>query len=82
MGVVYLPDVLIRKVPEEILNKLKDRAKSKNTSLQKEILSVLEEAANYDINETVRVSENIRKKLSSEKFFSNSVDLIREDRER
>ncbi|WP_422879836.1 FitA-like ribbon-helix-helix domain-containing protein [Neomoorella humiferrea] len=78
-----LPDVLIRNVSKEVLATLKQRAAAKGRSLQVELHKILEEAAGENDLDGVKMAADIRKKLLARgKSYSDSVELIREDRER
>ncbi|MGB9858610.1 MAG: FitA-like ribbon-helix-helix domain-containing protein [Moorellaceae bacterium] len=78
-----LPDVLIRNVPKEVLTILKQRAAAKGRTLQMELHKILEEAAKEKSLDGIKLAAEIRKQLQVKgKSYSDSVDLIREDRER
>ncbi len=76
-----MPDVLIRGVPEKVLDNLKKRAKLRGRSLQQELRIALEEMSeSADIFE--QVSE-IRERIARyAPMQSDSTKLIREDRDR
>lgn len=78
-----MPDVLIRNIDKETLDKLKERAKSNNRSLQEELKDLLEGYAKPDIEETRnRVNEILTKYKASGKSFPDSGDELSEDRDR
>ncbi|GFN23681.1 MAG: Arc family DNA-binding protein [Thermoanaerobacteraceae bacterium] len=78
-----MPDVLIRNVSREVLATLKQRAAAKGRSLQAELHKILEEAAGEKGLDGTKLAAEIRKQLQAKgKGYSDSVDLIREDRER
>lgn len=78
-----MPDVLIRNIDKETLDKLKERAKSNNRSLQEELKDLLESYAKPDIEETRnRVNEILTKYKASGKSFPDSGDELSEDRDR
>lgn len=78
-----MPDVLIRDVSSETLTRLKKQAEAHRRSLQQELLTILEQAATVSLAETLTHARRIRKQLAATgRRFSNSVELIREDRGR
>ncbi len=79
-----MPDVLVRHVPQETLDALRERAKRNRRSLQQEILTALEAIAEESQPRNAsEVAAAIRAKLSEGgRQFSDSVELVREDRER
>lgn len=78
-----MADVLIRNIDKNTLNKLKERAKSNNRSLQEELKELVEFHAKPDIEETRnRVNDILVKYKASDKSFPDSGDELSEDRER
>ncbi|WP_406678073.1 FitA-like ribbon-helix-helix domain-containing protein [Neomoorella carbonis] len=78
-----MPDILIRNVSREVLSTLKQRAAANGRSLQMELHKILEEAAGEKSLDGIKLAAEIRKQLQAKmKNYSDSVDLIREDRER
>jgi plasmid stability protein len=78
-----MPGILIRDIPEELLNRLKMRARTNSRSLQQELKIVLAEAVNYDGEKGIKLAAKIRRELEARKVpYSDSAELIREDRER
>lgn len=75
-----MPDILVRGVKPETLERLKIRAKQHGRSLQSEAKIVLENAAGASIDEVVQAGRAWRKKLG--RRFDDSAELIRQDRER
>ncbi len=76
--------ILVRNMDEEVIERLKKRAKQDGRSLQTEVKLILEQAANaptVDMAEARALVESIRKKFKGRKF-PDSVELIREDRDR
>jgi plasmid stability protein len=71
-------------VPDETLARLKRRAAQNRRSLQQELLSVVESAArSTDHRSGAEVADRIRWRLEGRgRVFSDSSDLIREDRGR
>lgn len=77
-----MPDVLNRNIDEQTLNNLKKRAESNNRSLQVELKSILESYGKVEFEHTKKmIRESIEKYKAEGRVFSDSVDLIREDRD-
>jgi len=76
-----MPDILIRGLDEETLQRLKDRAKRNGRSLQGEARLVLEHAAGVRSDEVRNLLAKWSERFSG-RDFSSSVDLLREDRDR
>ena len=78
-----MPNLLIRDVPEEVLNRLKIMAKSHNRSLQQELRVFLENTVIQSSPEIFQKMAEIRKKLRRKSIqFTDSSRLLREDRAR
>lgn len=79
-----MPDVLVRNVPQSILDALKRRAARHRRSLQQEMRDILDTAAREAVRpDPAGVAEAIRAKLAQRgRTYSDSVPLIREDRDR
>jgi plasmid stability protein len=75
-----MPNVLVRDLDAEVLKQLKAAAKANGRSLQAEIHDVLRRAGTRNVAETRRLSARWLKRLSRSRH-SNSVELIREDRD-
>lgn len=78
-----MAQVLVRNLSLKTIDALKRRAKAHNRSLQQELKTVLEEASRLlEVDHLAianRIYENLKKKGIE---FSDSAELIREDRER
>ncbi|MDP2935018.1 MAG: hypothetical protein Q8O86_00845 [Dehalococcoidia bacterium] len=79
-----MPDILVRDVPHNTLDALKQRAKRNRRSLQQELLVVLEDTAERSQSRSPgHVAAAIRARLAQgDRTFSDSVELVRQDRER
>jgi len=78
-----MANLLIRNVPEDIVFRLKDRAKKRNRSLQQELHSILVATATQSSEDLLKQSSRIRAKLRKKGVtFSDSAELLREDRSR
>jgi len=80
-----MSDLLVRNVPEAVVDDLKRRAAGNRRSLQAEILTILEEAVEEGRRRErfFETADEFRTKLAQTgRQFSDSIDLIREDRQR
>lgn len=77
-----MAQVLVRELSDKVVARLKKRAKEHGRSLQSEVKTILEEAVpNYE--QAWKRIDALREQLKrSERTFSDSSDLIREDRDR
>jgi len=73
--------VLVRNLPTEVVRKLKIRAKQHRRSLQEELKEILENAAQQNAKD-VQARVNQVRRLFAGRKFSDSSDLIRQDRAR
>ena len=73
--------VLVRHLPTEVIRKLKMRARQHRRSLQEELKDILEQAAQQNAK-NVQAKVNQVHKLFAGRKFSDSSDLIRQDRAR
>ena len=73
--------VLVRNLPAEVVRKLKKRARQRRRSLQEELKDILEQAAQQSPTDVQAEVNRIRKLFAGRKF-SDSSDLIRQDRAR
>ena len=72
-------NVLIRNVPEEVLDRFKEMAKGHNRSLQQELKAVLEKTANQSSPDIFQIALDLRKKLRKKAVrFTDSAKLLRE----
>jgi len=76
-----MAQILVRGLKPETVKGLKARAKLHGQSLEGEVRSVLESAAFYSVEEARAMMERWQKHWGDRKF-SDSTELIREDRER
>lgn len=76
-----MAQVLVRNLPDDVVEKLRARAARHGRSLEAELRSVLEEVATADLTALREQSRAIRKKLEG-RYRSDSTALIREDRDR
>ena len=71
--------VLVRNLFTEVVQKLKSRAEQHRRSLQEELKDILEQAARQNAKD-VQAKVNQVRKLFAGRKFSDSSDLIRQDR--
>lgn len=76
-----MTNILIRDLDEQVVERLKQRAKRHHRSLQAELKRLVESAAQFSMTETKQVSRGWHKNLST-KTHTDSVDLLHEDRKR
>ena len=76
-----MSQVLVRNLPTEVVRKLKMRARQHRRSLQEELKDILEQAAQQNAKDVQAKVHQVRKLFAGRKF-SDSSDLIRQDRMR
>ncbi|MFQ5808611.1 MAG: hypothetical protein ACE5JM_03240 [Armatimonadota bacterium] len=79
-----MAQILVRNLDDALVAKLKERAKQNGRSLQAEAKMILEEAASkpkVDAETARKMIEEIRARFKG-RDFPDSVELIREDRDR
>lgn len=75
-----MADILVRGLDDEVVKRLKARAKRTGRSLQSETKLILEQAAGRTLDESLEVAAAWRKRLG--KKSSDSAQAQRKDRER
>jgi plasmid stability protein len=84
-----VPDLLIRRVPDAVLSYYRERAKIHGCSMQQELLETLKDGASEvdrlkRRRRAIEAADKIRMAILRDRGgrpFSDSVELIREDRE-
>jgi len=80
-----MAQILVRNLDEAVVAKLKERAQRNGRSLQAEVRMILEQAAGdggkVDTATARRMSEEFHRRFAGRKF-PDTVELIREDRDR
>lgn len=76
-----MAQILVRGLDDGVVERLKKRAKSEGRSLQAECRLILEQAAKLDMDTARKKLAEFRKRFG-DRTFSDSVELIREDRDR
>ncbi len=78
-----MANVLIRDIPDEVVKELKQRAKSRNRPLQQELRELLVETARRPCENIAQRAAEIKLKLAGQgRSFTDSAELLREDRTR
>ncbi len=78
-----MPDVLIRNIDEETLEKLKAKAAANNRSLQNELHEMINAYTFNNLDEMRSIiAESVEKYKTEGRSFSDSVEELRDDRER
>ncbi len=76
-----MAQILVRNIDDAVVERLKARARTNDRSLEAEVRQILEQSAKFDMSRARQIVMERRKKLQGRKF-TDSVDLIREDRDR
>ena len=76
-----MAQILVRNLDARVVERLKRRAKDQGRSLQAEVKMILEQAATVDVDTAREMLEQFRRRFKGRKF-PDSVELIREDRDR
>lgn len=76
-----MPQILVRNLETDVVERLKLRAKQHGRSLQSEARQILTQSAGMSRQEALKVVRQWQKKLSSRKF-PDTTRMIREDRNR
>lgn len=78
-----MANVLVRDIPDEVLDDLKQMAKLHNRPLQQELREILIRTASQPYRDVARQAAEIRRNLAGKhRIFSDSAELLREDRKR
>lgn len=78
-----MANVLIRNIPEEVLDRFKNMAKNHRRSLQQELRVVLEKTVDQSSPDIFQKTSELRRKLRKKAIrFTDSARLLREDRAR
>lgn len=77
-----MAQVLVRQLDDKVVDRLKKRAKEHGRSLESEVRTILEEAVPDYEGAWKRIEQFHRRLQKSGRTFSDSAELIREDRDR
>ena len=73
--------ILVRGLNDDVIERLKNRARQDGRSLQSEVKLILEQAARSDVQTARKLANDIRTRFKGRKL-KDSADLVREDRDR
>lgn len=76
-----MAQVVIRNIDEDAMRRLKERAARKGVSLERELRTILTDAARTDRSRFGRRAAAFRRKLADRRH-SDSTRLVRQDRDR
>jgi plasmid stability protein len=76
-----LAQILVRKLPDAVVERLKARAKRNNRSLEAEVRAILEEVVTREKAEFLKAADEMRARLSGRQH-TETLELLREDRDR
>jgi antitoxin FitA len=76
-----MAQVLVRDLDGEVIEKLKERARHNGRSLEAELRLILQRAAGEHASNALAEVERIRARFAG-RSFSDSAELVREDRDR
>ena len=78
---MLMPQVLIRDVEPAVIQRLKERAKRNGVSMEAELRSILLQASGIEREQALLELKRLQESFAG-RTFSDSLDLLREDRER
>jgi plasmid stability protein len=76
-----LAQILVRKLPDAVVDRLRERAKRNRRSLEAEARDILQQAATRQKAEFLRVADAMRARLAG-RPHTETLELLREDRDR
>jgi plasmid stability protein len=76
-----MAQIIVRNLDDDVVTRLKIRARDNDRSLEAEVRHILEQSAKVDMAQARQIALNIRERLKG-RTFPDSAELIREDRER
>jgi plasmid stability protein len=76
-----MAQIIVRNLDDVVVDRLKTRARDNDRSLEAEVRHILEQSTKVDMAQARLIVMERRKKLQGRKF-ADSVELIREDRDR
>ena len=75
-----MAQIIVRKLDDGLVARLKARAKRKGVSLEEEVRRILQDAERHSLEEVIARVDAIRMRQPPQ--TSRAVDLIRQDRDR
>jgi plasmid stability protein len=79
---MVMAQILVRNLEPEVVERLKEQARNNGRSLQAEVAQILREASHRRAMADARAIADKWKAYWGDRIFSDSAELIREDRER
>jgi plasmid stability protein len=76
-----MAQLLVRDIKDDVVKRLKNRARKDGRSLESEARIILEQAVAINIEDARKLADKIRNR-SSKRKLDDSAELIQEDRER
>jgi antitoxin FitA len=76
-----LAQILVRKLPDAVVERLKARAKRNSRSLEAEVRAVLEQTVTTEKAEFLKAADAMRARLAG-RHHTETLELLREDRDR
>jgi antitoxin FitA len=76
-----LAQILVRKLPDAVVERLKARAKRNSRSLEAEVRAILEQAVTTEKAEFLKAADAMRARLAG-RDHTETLELLREDRDR
>jgi plasmid stability protein len=76
-----MAQIIVRNLDDAVVDRLKARARTNDRSLEAEVRLILEQSSRVDTVQARQIVMERRKKLQGREFV-DSVELIREDRDR
>ena len=76
-----MAQILVRRLPDAVVERLKARAKRNSRSLEAEVRDILEQAARGKKAEFFEAADAMRARLAG-RHHTETVELLREDRDR
>jgi plasmid stability protein len=76
-----MAQIIVRNLDDAVVDRLKARARTNDRSLEAEVRLILEQSSRVDTVQARQIVMERRKKLQGREFV-DSLELIREDRDR
>jgi antitoxin FitA len=76
-----MAQILVRKLPDELVEQLKARAQRNGRSLEAEVRDLLQRAASKEKEESFKAADAMRARLAG-RHHTETLELLREDRDR
>jgi plasmid stability protein len=76
-----LAQILVRKLPDAVVEQLKARARRNSRSLEAEVRAILEQAVTTEKAEFLKAADAMRARLAG-RHHTETLELLRENRDR